>query len=284
VEATAKVGSVYGISDASNNDNDDVIDVDDLDNGELLEMRRLLKTINRNGDQFLSCLDVLVQEEKKSEGRLKAHLEKKKEDVKRNEELDVLDNIGNITSTKLAVNGRFHLNEQLRDKFRKDRFEKNEDNNRKKRKKEIEKENEQKRFDVAAPKFIAGKPLTRDDLSTLLHRIQEKGKDSPVKTNKPDLLEQMQRRYDRVCEYLDPTRKKQRVSQAITEDTTTGLDILTDVMMAKEENELFMRGTTNGNTNNSGLGSTSSSSGVVEPPGGSNIVGAMSGTDDVVSV
>jgi hypothetical protein len=62
---------------------------------------------------------------------MKAHLEKKKADDERNESLDALDNIGNIMSTKLAVDGRFHLNEQLRDKFRKDRNEKDEDNNRK---------------------------------------------------------------------------------------------------------------------------------------------------------
>jgi hypothetical protein len=40
-EAMAKVGSVYGFS----TDNDDDIDVDDMDDGELLEMRSILKTI-----------------------------------------------------------------------------------------------------------------------------------------------------------------------------------------------------------------------------------------------
>jgi hypothetical protein len=60
---------------------------------------------------------VLVQEEKKSEGRMKAHLEKKKADDEQNKSLDALDNIGNITLTKLAVHGRYRLNEQLRDKF-----------------------------------------------------------------------------------------------------------------------------------------------------------------------
>jgi hypothetical protein len=36
VEGTAKVGSMYGASNT-----DDGIDVDDMDNGDLLEMRRL---------------------------------------------------------------------------------------------------------------------------------------------------------------------------------------------------------------------------------------------------
>jgi hypothetical protein len=80
-EATAKVGSIDGFSDNW----DDDIDVDNMDDGKLLEMRRMLKTINHFGDQYLSCLDVLVQEEKKSEGRMKAHLEKKKVDDEKNE-------------------------------------------------------------------------------------------------------------------------------------------------------------------------------------------------------
>jgi hypothetical protein len=55
VEVMAKVGSVYGFSNSSNND-DDMIDVNDMDDGELLEMRRVLKSINRTGDPFLLCL------------------------------------------------------------------------------------------------------------------------------------------------------------------------------------------------------------------------------------
>jgi hypothetical protein len=96
-------------------------------------------------------------------------------------------------------------------------------------------QSEPKRVNVAAKRFETGTHLNRDDLLTLLHRIQEKGNDSPVKTNKMDLLEQMQHRYDRVCEYLDLTAKKQRVSQATTEGRMTGLDILTDVMWAEEK-------------------------------------------------
>jgi hypothetical protein len=182
--------------------------------------------------------------------------------------LDALDNIGNITSTKLAVHRRFPFNEQLRDKFYRDGNKKDEDNNRKKRKKGIEKENEQKRFDITAPKFKEGTPLTRDDLLMLLHQIQEKGKHSPVKTTKPALLEQMQRRYDRVVEYLDPTAKKQR-SLVTTDDATTGLDMLSNFMLAEEENEIMCGTTihtTSSSTNaitNSGMGSND----IVEPPG-----------------
>jgi hypothetical protein len=95
----------------------------------------------------------------------------------------------------------------------------------------------------------------------------------------------MQRRYDRVVQYLDPTAKKQR-SLATTDDTTTGLDMLSDVTLTEEENKI-MCGTTIGTPSSSTKGITNSGMGsndVVEPPEGSNVALAMSMNEDVVSV
>jgi hypothetical protein len=98
----------------------------------------------------------------------------------------------------------------------------------------------------------------------------------------------MQRCYDAMIELLNISirqQKKQR-SLATTDDTTTGLDMLSDVMLAEEENEI-MCGTTIGTPSSSTNGITISGMGsndVVEPPGGSNVVLAMSINEDVVSV
>lgn len=197
------------------------------------EYQSVLTTINKDGNMFNSCVDALIEEQKKSEGRQRVFLEMLAQQKDQKRKIDRLEDVTNITSAKLAVNNCYVLDDDLLQKFRKVHETKKEEAEKKAYKKIKSNDNDDKKFQTAAEKFRNKLTLNCVDMRALLKRIPPLPSDSPLKNRVSDLSTQMQHRMDRVNIFLDPLYNVANVSNSQImnfEEDQRGLNILADVL------------------------------------------------------
>jgi hypothetical protein len=78
---------------------------------DLQAVRKILKSIKRTDTIYLACLDLLLQEEQKCAGHKKAYLEAKVQEDDKFAKIDRLEQIGNITLAKLAVDNMYDMSD-----------------------------------------------------------------------------------------------------------------------------------------------------------------------------
>lgn len=197
----------------------------------------LLASINKEGKAFMSCVDALLEEQLKSEGRQRAFAKMQLEAKEHKRKIDRLKDITNITSTKLAANNYYHLDKDLRDKFR-EKHEKMKEVDEQKANKRMKRNNQdEEKFRIAAVKYKAGgqKDLLSGDMRALMKRLPPLPKDSPLKLRVGDLTEQLNRRCRRLNLFLDPLYYFANNAEIVNNDDQTALTILSDVVSGEQD-------------------------------------------------
>jgi hypothetical protein len=174
----------------------------------MIDVANLAQQINTTGPFFNSVLDHLIADEAKAEGRKRKWEEQQKEEQTVLAQFTKLRKLGNIKSGKLAANNHFIYDEILRYVLQEQQNERKMEQEAKDVEKVQRKEIAELKLKKAGDKFNLGQPLTKEDMVILMGKIPKETGDSPVKTKakQPVVLEQFNRRRDRVVAYLDPLR------------------------------------------------------------------------------
>jgi hypothetical protein len=165
-----------------------------------------IASINTSGNVFQAKLDLLVDGWLKDDGR-KRKFEKEKERTKtKTDKIQVLEKMMNVTSGKLASNGMFDLDGDVRDKMQRDDDEKKRKQDESKERKDKVEKKQRENFRKAAKKyFTKGKDdLQCSEMRALIMHVScrtGKQKDSPLRSKLSELKEQLHRRKDRLEQY-----------------------------------------------------------------------------------
>jgi hypothetical protein len=159
-------------------------------------------TFNMNDGWFTEMTDVLLDKRNQDKGREQAIQQKMSLMENKQKHIDLIRNLPKISSGKLMSNGWLHLDETVRDNKRKQKAINDELEAQRKAKRQKQQDGQQQRYQSAINKCIETKQtLTMADLTALTKQATEKG-DSPVKKGHTDLMQQLERRVNRLAKYL----------------------------------------------------------------------------------
>jgi hypothetical protein len=150
-------------------------------------------------------MDLIIEEERKSEGRKQKFIKLKSEVKTREEKVEHFKKLTKISSSVLAANNHYVLDRMILNQVQ----EKHDMDEAAKQVAE-QKRNEKKRsadekFYKVAEKFVSGAQLSVDDMRCLLLRVKSRT-DSPLRTKKADVERQYNDRKHRIEEVISAMR------------------------------------------------------------------------------
>ena len=152
----------------------------------------LSSTINLSGSKFGSCLDQIISQEIKDDGRRKKYLLEKKKKENNDESYNALKELTKLSSGKLAASNHFCLtNEHILSLALKKKEEDDENQKQKLIRQQEAKAKQEDQFKKSYKKFVCKENLLRDDILVLIRHIKKKD-DGPTKKNIVELRAQFE--------------------------------------------------------------------------------------------
>ena len=140
-----------------------------------------MSTMNLSGNKFGSCLDMIIAQEIRDEGRKKKYLLEKEKRIRDDENFNALKGLTKLTSCKLAASNHFCLTNDVVLGLAKKKKEEDDQKEKQKQMRQHETATKQdKQFKTAFAKYLKNEQLLRPDLLVLIHHIKRK-EDGPIK-------------------------------------------------------------------------------------------------------
>jgi hypothetical protein len=159
-------------------------------------------SFNMKEGWFADITDALVEQRNQDEGRAKAMEEKVRIMKNKEQHIHLIKNLPKISSGQLMANGWLRMDTTVRDNKRQRKEADDKVNKEREGKRSKIIENQQQRYQAAINKCVSTKQaLTMVDLRALVKQASVKG-DTPIEKNRTELIQQLERRFDRLQRYL----------------------------------------------------------------------------------
>jgi hypothetical protein len=177
-------------------------------------------TFNMKKGWFSEMTDVLLDRRNQDKGREEAIQEKMSQMKNQTKHMELIRNLPKISSGKLMSNGWLHLDETVRDNKRQQQEMNQELEKQRLAKRQKQQDGQHQRYQTAINKCIETKQtLTMADLTALMKQATEKG-DSPVRKGRTDIIQQLERRINRLAKYLPSSSFQTVMAHIVTQPVT----------------------------------------------------------------
>ncbi len=172
-----------------------VVDLTTENNGRVLPPPLPRPKINKGIGSYY--MDKLLEEERKSKGRIEKFKKLKIEMKTREEKVEYFKKLTKISSAQLASNNHYTLDKMVLDRVQEKHDHAEEEKKVAEQKRHDKQRAADEKFYKTAQKFVDGWLLTVDDMKCLILRVKNNS-DSPAKSKKADVEQQFYNRKQRI--------------------------------------------------------------------------------------